>query len=164
MVIVQSTPNAMEPLIILANLGRVRVVHHHPAGHDPQQKPHLVESLDSTTELRPEAIHEVVTDHAGRFPQSGPLDRLGGMSYGEEHHLEAELETQALRRIATRIAEVVSAEGHPRWRLTAPQPILEALVEALPAAVRQCLAQRDGGDFTRLPLADLERHFLTRAP
>lgn len=160
----QPTPNTMEPLIILANLGRVRVVHHQPAGDHPQEKSHLVESLDSTTELRPSAIHEVVTDHAGRFPQSGPLDRLGGMSYGEEHHLEAELETQALRRIADRIAEVVTAEGCPRWQLTAPQPILPALVEALPAKVRQSLVHKEGGDFTRLTLADLERHFLIHAP
>jgi hypothetical protein len=149
----------MEPLIILANLGRVRIVRHLRAGDDPQRKQHLVEALDSTTELRPEAIHEVVTDHAGRFPQSGPVDRLAGMSYGEEHHLEAELETRALERIAARIAEVVTAEGFPRWRLTAPQPILPALVAALPVGVREALAHSEGGDFTRLPLEELERHF-----
>lgn len=150
----------MEPLIIIANLGRVRVVKLRKTGDDPQQKQHFVESLDSTTELRPEAIHEVVTDHAGRFPQGGATDRLAGMSYGEEHHLEAELETRALHRIAARIAEIVAAEGTPRWRLTAPQPILPALLEALPAAARQALVHSEGGDFTRLTLEDLEQHFL----
>lgn len=150
----------MEPLIIIANLGRVRVVRHQKAGDLPEEKQHLVEALDSTTELRPEAIHEVVTDHAGRFPQGGALDRRGGMSYGEEHHLATELETQALQRIAATIGGIVAAEGCPRWRLTAPQPILPALLKALPAEARKTLVLSEAGDFTRLTLEDLEQHFL----
>ena len=150
----------MEPLIILANLGRVRVLRYHKAGDIPQEKPHLAEAPDSTTELRPEAVHEVVTDQAGRFTQSGEMGRLGGMSFGEELHLESELEKRALHRVAERIGAVVTEEGFPEWRLTAPQEILAALLEAIPGEARKTLSRSEPGDFTRASLADLEARFL----
>ena len=150
----------MESLIILANLGRVRVLRYQKAGDIPQEKPHLVEAPDSTSELRPESVHEVVTDQAGRFTQSGELGRLGGMSCGEEHDLEAELEKKALHRIADRIGAVVADAGFPGWRLAAPSEILPALLEALPGEARKGLARSEPGDFTRASLADLETRFL----
>jgi hypothetical protein len=150
----------MQPLILIANLGRVRSLTYHEAGADPQQKAHLVEAPGSVAELRPHAIHEVVTDHAGRFPQSGPVDRLAGMSYGEEHHLEDELERQALETVAAEIDRRVAAAAHPAWRLVAPQPILAALQKALAPATRATLAHAEPGDLTRLTLEDLEQRFI----
>ncbi len=150
----------MEKLIVIANLGRVRPLKFREAGNDPQQKEHLVEEAGTTLEMRPEAIHEVVTDQAGRFGQGGPAGRKDGMSYGEEHNLEAELEKQALQRIAGKIGEIVAAEGYPAWRLVFPQTILPSLLEVLPAAARKTLAETVTGDLTKLPLAELEKRFL----
>jgi hypothetical protein len=150
----------MQTFIVIANLGRVRAVKYHKAGDDPQQKAHLVEEPGNIAELRPHAIHEVVTDHAGRFTQSGPLDRLGGMSYGEEHHLKDELETQALEAVAAEIDRRVAAEFHPLWRLVAPQPILAVLQKALAPETRATLVHAEPGDLTRLSLEDLEARFI----
>lgn len=152
----------MEPLIILCNLGRVRIVNFRDAGDDPREKPHLTESAGSTIEMRPDSVSEVVTDNAGRYPKSGPPGLSFGMSYGEEKGLEAELERQALQRIATAIGEKVAEKGNPPWHLVAPQPILPALIKALPASVRKSLVNTTPGDLTRLPLAKLESQLLQK--
>ena len=110
--------------------------------------------------MRPQSIHQAVTDSAGRFPQGGPADRLAGMSYGEEHHLEAELETQALERVAAKIGEIVACAGYPTWRLVIPQEIMPALLKALPPAAHKTLGGVVAGDLTKIPLVDLEKHFL----
>ena len=149
----------MEKLIVIANLGRVRPVKFREAGEDPREKAHLVEIPGSIVEMRPEPISALVTDQAGRATQSGPVDRKGGMSYGEEHNLKSELDKQALERIAAKIGEIVAAEGNPAWRLVVPQTILASLVEALPAAARKSLAEKVGGDLTSLPLPELEKRF-----
>ena len=46
----------------------------------------------------------------------------------------AELETQALERVAAKIGEIVASAGYPVWRLVVPQEIMPALLKALPAA------------------------------
>jgi hypothetical protein len=150
----------MEKLIVIANLGRVRPVKFRQAGDDPRDKAHLEEMPGSVAEMRPDSISEVVTDQAGRATQSGPVDRRSGMSYGEEHNLQTELEKQALERVAGKISEIVAAEKHPAWRLVAPQTILGALTEALHAAARKCLADTLPADLTNLPLPELEKRFL----
>ena len=110
----------MENLIVIANLGRVRPVKFREAGNDPREKAHLVEIAGSTVEMRPKPISALVTDQAGRATQSGPVDRKGGMSYGEEHNLKSELDKQALERIAAAVGKIVASEGNPPWRLVAP--------------------------------------------
>ena len=151
---------AMEPFLILADLGNVRVLKYEPAGDDPLKKPHFVEHDDAAAKFHRDAISEVVTDQAGRVTRSGPIDRRQGMSYGEEHHLADELEAHAVRRVAKHIAEVVSAEGMPRWLLAAPRALLRALEEALPAEVRSSLARSECVDLVHLPLGALEQRFL----
>ena len=153
-------PNPMQKLIVIANLGRVRPVKFTAAGEDPQDKAHLHEIPDGAVELRPPSITQVVTDRVGRFRQSGPHDRLGGMSYGEDHHLKAELENQALERVAGTIGGIVAAAGYPQWRLVFPQELLPGLRKALPAAASLALSEVVAGDLTRLPLAELEKRFL----
>jgi hypothetical protein len=119
----------------------------------------LIEESGSTVEMRPQSVHQAVTDHAGRFSQGGAVDQRTGMSYGEEHHLEEELETQALKRIAGKIGEIVASAGYPPWRLVVPQEILAALIDALPPAVHRVLTDPVAGDWTKLPLAELEQRF-----
>lgn len=150
----------MEPLIILSNLGRVRALTFRAAGDDPQQQAHLSEIPGSRVELRPQSVAKVVTDQAGRSSQSGPVGRSPGMSFGEMHGLETELERQAMARIAMEIGDRVAAEGNPRWHLVAPAAILPALKKALPAEAQKCLAGTTVGDLTKLPLAKLETQLL----
>ncbi len=147
----------MEKLIVIASLGRVRPLKFQKTGDDPLQPSHLVEEPNRMVEMKREHVGALVTDQAGRFGQSAPPGRKAGMSYGEGHNLETELESQTLHRVADTIAEIVAQEGHPAWCLVAPQEIMRSLEQALPAAVRDCLARTETGDLTKLPLMELEK-------
>lgn len=150
----------METLVIIANLGRVRALKFREAGLDPQEQAHLSEEHGSPFEMRHDSINDVLTDQAGRFPQGAPADRLAGMSYGEEHELEAQLENRALHRVAAKIGDIVASAGFPAWRLMATQEILSHLQEALAPAAREALARTEAGDLTKVPLAELEKRLL----
>jgi hypothetical protein len=152
----------MEKLIMIANLGRVRALKFREPGFDPLEQAHFDEQPGSPIEMRQETINDVVTDQAGRFPQSGPVEQLEGMSYGEEHALVAELENRAVARIAGKIAELVAAEGCPPWRLMATRELLPRLEAALPADARKHLARTEVGDLTKMPLAEVEKRLLGR--
>jgi hypothetical protein len=150
----------MKKIIIAANLGNLRVLKYREAGEDPVEQAHLVEETGESGKEHVKTIHETVTDQSGRFTRGGPVGMETGMSYGEEHHLKAEIERSALKKIAARIECALSAEGHPSWILAAPQPILARLEEMLPAGARKALMSSVGADLTRCPLSEMEARFL----
>ena len=89
-----------------------------------------------------------------------PLTRNTPRTLTDPARLEAELERQALHRIAAEIGTRVAAEGNPPWHLAAPATLLPALKKALPAAAKRKLAGTTAADLTKLPLAKLEAQFL----
>lgn len=150
----------MEQLLIVVDLGRVRALAHQPPGLDPRERAHLAELPGSPVELHPDAVGEITTDQAGRFPRGGAINQQAGMSYGENHNLEEQLKQQALSKLAATIGQFVAARGFPAWRLVAPAPILPSVQEALSAPTRAALAASEPADLTRLPVAQLEARFL----
>ena len=157
------TESLMKSLIVIANLGQVRVLKLRPAGDDPLQQEHLFEISSGNGKEPPKAIHEVVTDQSGRFAEGNAAGMRTGMSNGEHLKLEAELQRTAMLKIASQIGTAVIAEGAPPWTLVAPAQILPALKEALPAKAKKSLAETQAGDLTRIPLRDLEERFLARS-
>jgi len=151
----------MENLLMIADLGRVRAFSLRPAGLDPQERPHFVELPNSPFEMRPGSINEVTTDQAGRFPRGGAINRQSGMSYGENHNLAGQIESQALQRVAAAIGQFVYAHGYPTWRLVAPQPILATQQRALSPQARAVLGGSEPADLTNEPVAQLEGRFLS---
>lgn len=149
----------MNKLIIAANLGQVRVLGFREAGDDPAEQRHLVEEFSESVKEHVGSIRETVTDQAGRFSQGGSVGLKTGMSYGEEHHLKAEMERQAIRKTASRIEAILAAKSHPPWILSAPQPILAKLLEALPPSATGRLVSSIGADLTRCPLGEMEQRF-----
>ena len=150
----------MEKLIIIANLGRVRPVKFKSAGDDPLDQAHLVEVPGGAIELKIEPISGVVTDQAGRF-RKGNWGERSGMSYGEEHEMMAEMERQALERLAATISGIVATEGFPPWRLILPQPVLPALLNMLTPEAHRALSKAEPGDLTKMPIAQLEKRLLS---
>ena len=150
----------MKTLIIIVGGGRIRCVRRKPAGDDPAEKEHLIEEeaiwLDGPALDR----SEVATDQSGRFSRGGPAGLRTGMSYGEEHNLELDLERQALHDIVARISEILTEDGRLRWILAAPRAILRRLENALPAECSRTLVETIGGDLTKKPIAALEQRFL----
>jgi len=150
----------MKKFIIAANLGQVRVLKYRAAGEDPIDQEHLIEEPAESGKVHVKSIKETVTDQSGRFGRGTPVGYETGMSYGEEHHLEDEMERNALKKIAARIETVLESEGHPGWILAAPKSILKRLEESLPPASRKTLASTVGADLTRCPLKEMEERFL----
>jgi hypothetical protein len=150
----------MKKLIIAANLGNLRVLKYREAGEDPVEQEHLIEESGESGKEHVKSIHETVTDQSGRFARGGAVGLETGMSYGEEHHLQAEIERSALKKIVARIEYVLAAEGHPLWILAAPRAILTRLEESLSEASRKCLSSSVGADLTRCPLPEMEARFL----
>ncbi len=150
----------MKKIIIAANLGNLRVLKLREPGEDPVEQAHLVEETGESGKVHVKSMHETVTDQAGRFARGGAVGFETGMSYGEEHHLQDEIERSALAKIAARVGFVLAAEGHPAWILAAPKAILTRLEQALPAAARKSLLSTVGADLTRCPLAEMEKRFL----
>jgi hypothetical protein len=150
----------MKKLIIATNLGRVRVLKYRAAGEDPIEEAHLVEQSSESAKVHVSAIHETVTDQAGRFGRGTSVGRETGMSFGEELNLEREMERGALKRIAGRIETILEAEGGPPWVLAAPQTILARLKDNLPARARETMVSSVGADLTQCGLEEMERRFL----
>jgi hypothetical protein len=152
----------MKKLIIAANLGQVRVLKYREAGEDPIEQEHLVEEPLESAKEHVKSIHETVTSQSGRFGRGTPVGFETGMSYGEGNHLRAEIERNAMKKIAARIDAVLETEAHPSWTLAAPQAILAKLQEMLAGSSRSTLASTVGADLTRCPLPEMEERFLQK--
>lgn len=150
----------MQKLLVLVNSGRVRFLVFKKSGDDPLEQAHLLEAPGSPVEMRPASVQQTVSDQAGRFRRGGASTKGAGMSYGEEHELEAHLESEALKRVAAKIDEIVAVAGYPHWQLFAPSTILSELQQALPDPSRRCLMRSDAGDLTKLTVAELEKRLL----
>lgn len=152
----------MNKFIISANLGQVRVLKYRTAGEDPAEQEHLLEEPAESAKEHVKSMQETVTDQSGRFGRGSQVGLATGMSNGEEHHLKAEMERNALKKIAARIESVLEAEGRPTWILAAPKSLLARLQKILSAAARKTLASTVGADLTRWPLAKMEERFCAK--
>lgn len=152
----------MKKFIIAANLGQVRVLKFRAAGEDPIEQEHLDEEPAESAKQHVPAIHEAVTDQSGRFGRGSRVGFETGMSYGEGHHLKAEIERNSVKNITARIESILVTANHPAWILAAPQALLARLQEHLSAAARNTLAATVNADLTRWPLAKLEERFCAR--
>jgi len=148
----------MKKMIIAANLGNLRVLKYREPGEDPIEQEHLIEAESAKCHV--DAIHQSVTDQAGRFPGGTAAGMETGMSYGEENHLKAEIQRVALKKIAEHVLNALRSEGNPAWILAAPQTILGSLQDMLPADVRRMMISSVGADLTRCPLPEMEARFL----
>lgn len=152
----------MKKYLITANLGQVRVLKYRQAGEDPIEQEHLLEEAAESGKERVKSMQETVTDQSGRFGRGSQVGFATGMSNGEEHHLKAEMERKALKKIAARIESVLNTERPLTWILAAPRSLLARLQEILSDTARKTLASTVGADLTRWPLDKLEERFCER--
>lgn len=101
-----------------------------------------------------------VTDMAGRFPVSdGAGMQHHAASIAERTHLETEMDRRILKQIADQMAKVVKGEGANGWSLAAPAAMHAALVDLLPAAVRNRIVEHVKSDLVKTEPAKLVSHF-----
>ncbi|MGE9267685.1 MAG: host attachment protein [Verrucomicrobiales bacterium] len=151
--------NAANPyrrLLILTDLGTVRVLAFKEAGDDPRDRAHLVEL--SAEEIAPPR-GAATTDSPGKFKRGAAAGNDEAMSHAETK-LDIEVEKRAIAQVAAEICEVVARLKCQKFVLAAPPEHLKRLEEEMPADCRQKMQASHRLDLTKISLKELEKRFL----
>jgi len=143
-------------LLILTDLGKVRVLHFKEAGDNPRNFAHLVEL--SSEELGSPGGAET-TDSPGKFNRGSAAGNGEAMSHAETK-LDMEVEKRAIAQVAKEICDVVAKLGGETFVLAAPQEYLKRLEAEIVATCRAKLSESLGADLANTSLKDLEKRFL----
>ena len=152
----KNTTETYGRLLILTDLGTVRVLTYKSAGDDPRDRAHLLELTDEDlTEPR----GAETTDSPGKFNRGFAAGNGEAMSHAETK-LDVEVEKRAIAQVAKEICETVANTGCSSFVLAAPQEHLKRLEAEMNAACRGKLSDSVGADLTNSSLKDLEKRFL----
>ncbi|MFD2256497.1 host attachment protein [Luteolibacter algae] len=152
----KNTENTYERLLILTDLGTVRVLNFRKAGDDPRERAHLVEL--SENELGPPR-GAITTDGPGKFNRGSAAGNGEAMSHAETK-LDVEVEKRAIAQVAKEICDVVAGLGCHSFVLAAPQEHLKRLEAEMNPTCREKLRDSVGADLSNTSLKDLEKRFL----
>jgi hypothetical protein len=125
----------------------------------------LVQAFE-TTDARGR-YQDKVTDQAGRFPVGNGGAAGSGRhqnAIAERQGMETENDRRIFRQLADSITEVVNREGKEGWSFAAPASIHSAVVELLPAEVRDRIVEHVKSDLVNIELANLSDHFRSLQP
>jgi Protein required for attachment to host cells len=101
-----------------------------------------------------------VSDLAGRFPVTeGAGAHRGPASTAERTQLAIETDRRIQKELADQIAKIVSQNGNDGWSFAAPAEIHTAIVDLLPADVRQRIVEHVKSDLVKVEPARLMSHF-----
>ena len=99
-----------------------------------------------------------VSDLAGRFPVSDGRGRHAN-SIAERTQLATETDRRIYKELADQIAKIVSSNGEEGWSFAAPAEIHSAIVDLLPAAVRDRIVEHVKSDLVKTEPSKLPAHF-----
>jgi Protein required for attachment to host cells len=101
-----------------------------------------------------------VSDVAGRFAVTeGAGAHRGPASTAERTQLATETDRRIQKELADQIAKIVSQNGTDGWSFAAPAEIHTAIVDLLPAEVRQRIVEHVKSDLVKIEAARLISHF-----
>ena len=101
-----------------------------------------------------------VSDSAGRFPvTNGAGSHHGAASIAERTQLTTEMDRRIHRELADQITKIVSLNGTAGWSFAAPAEIHGAIVDLLPAAVRDRIVEHVKSDLVKVEPAKLVSRF-----
>jgi len=101
-----------------------------------------------------------VSDLAGRFPViNGAGAHHGPGSIAERTHLATEMDRRIHKELADQITKIVSLNGKEGWSFAAAAEIHGAIVDLLPAAVRDRIVEHVKSDLVKVEPAKLVSRF-----
>ena len=100
-----------------------------------------------------------VSDSAGRFPVSDGVGGRHANSIAERTQLETETDRRIHKELADQIVKIVSSNGKEGWSFAAPSEIHAAIVDLLPAAVRDRIVEHVKSDLVKTEPSKLPAHF-----
>lgn len=112
-------------------------------------------------------LSEQVTDKAGAFPMMGPNRgaTVGGVNVGtftgsaERLTLEAEIEMQSFRKVASNIESLVSRRQPKTWGFAAPSEINGAILDGVDKQMKQSLVTNLRQDLVNVPADQIAKKF-----
>ncbi|YCM46833.1 host attachment protein (plasmid) [Verrucomicrobiaceae bacterium 227] len=152
----KNTEKNYDHLLILTDLGTVRVLNFEEAGDQPRNRAHLREL--SENELEPPTGAET-TDDPGKFNRGFAAGKGEAMSHAETK-LDMEIEKRAIAQVAEEICAVVANLKCNIFTLAAPQEHLNRLEAVMDAGCLKKLNKSLGSDLTKTSLKELETRFL----
>lgn len=153
---IKNAKDKSDRLLILTDLGKVRVLGFKEAGDDPREFAHLKELSENEMGVPRGAA---TTDGPGKFNRGSAAGKGEAMSHAETK-LDVEVEKRAIAQVAREICEVVAKLGCGSFVLAAPQEHLKRLEAEMDADCRGKLDGSYGADLTKSSLKDLEKRFL----
>ena len=152
-------------LIIVSDRGSLKA---YKVDEAPNRGPslQLVQALEFTDAHG--RYQDKLTDQAGRFPvgdgggQAGSGRHMNGIA--ERQALETENDRRIFKQLAENIADVVRNAGTEGWSFAAPASIHTAIVDLLPAAVRDRIVEHVKSDLVKIEPAKLPAHFRSLQP
>ncbi len=149
-------------LVIVADRGSLKA---YRVDETPTRGPslHLVQAFDLTDAHG--KLTDKLTDVAGRFPvTNGAGAHHGAASVAERTHLEAETHRRIEKQLADEIVKIVALGQNQGWSFAAPAEIHGAVVDLLPAAVRDQIVEHVKSDLVKTEPAKLQTHFRSLQP
>jgi hypothetical protein len=108
-------------------------------------------------------LSEQVTDKAGAFPMVGPNRASGAhgtfTGSAERLTLEAEIEMQSFRKVASNIESLVSRRQPKTWGFAAPSEINGAILDGVDNQVKQSLVTNLRQDLVNVPADQIAKKF-----
>ena len=146
-------------LIIVTDRGSLKA---YKVSETPTRGPHLqlVQAFD-TTEAHGR-YQDKLTDQAGAFPNGAAPGQ--GNSVAERTGIENENDRRIYKQLADSISEIAEREGRDGWSFAAPASIHSAVVELLPAGVREKIVEHVKSDLVKIEPAKLPAHFRSLQP
>jgi protein required for attachment to host cells len=144
-------------LIIVTDRGSLKA---YRVNETPTRGPslQLVQAFD-ITDAHGKLIDKV-SDVAGRFPvTNGAGAHHGAASIAERTQLATETDRRIHKELADQIVKIVSRNGKEGWSFAAPASIHSAIVDLLPAAVRDRIIEHVKSDLVKTEPAKLPAHF-----
>jgi hypothetical protein len=105
-----------------------------------------------------------LTDVAGRFAVGDGAGRQHHAASIAESKLEVETERRINKELADEIAKIVNGSGEKGWSFAAPSEIHSAVVDLLPARVRDRIVEHVKSDLVKTEPAKLPTHFRSLKP
>jgi len=118
----------------------------------------LVQAFDMTDAHG--RLIDKLSDLAGRFPvtESAGAHR-GPASIAERTQLATEMDRRIQKELADQITKIVSQNGKDGWSFAAPAEIHTAIVDLLPAGIRQRIVEHVKSDLVKVEAGRLISHF-----
>jgi hypothetical protein len=148
-------------LIIVADRGSLKA---YKVNETPTRGPslQLVQAFNITDAHG--KMSDKLTDMAGRFPVSDGGTGRHMNSIAERTQLETETDRRIYRQLVDEIVKVVKGDGAAGWSFAAPTAIHGAIVDLLPAGVRDRIVEHVKSDLVKIEPAKLHTHFRSLQP